>query len=111
MTHNEINYLLKKHAQAYNEIFDSVIKPNQSEINNITDRREREALQAQLNKYTNYINKQSELIELFAQVLAEAPTKSEYKYLQNYAKQARAYIRNLGGNPSIISYIKNTDLL
>lgn len=110
MNIHELNLILNKANAKYQKIWTEVLEPNQREINNTTDFKERQILQATQDKIAVYVNEQSELIEYLITQLAKAPTVSELDYYKRYAKQARHYIKNLGGNPSILNFIKDTDL-
>lgn len=105
-----IETILTKHNESYNKFWREVLEPNQSEINNITDYKERQILQATQNKIATYINEQSDIIEQLLKQLAKAPTDEQINYYKRYCKQARVYIENLGGNPSNVSYIIDKDL-
>lgn len=105
-----LNQILTKHNAHYHKIWSEVLEPNQREINNITDYKERQTLQATHDKIAQYVNEQSDLIEYLIRHLAKAPTVSELEYYKRYARQARYYIKNLGGNPSTLNYINDSDL-
>ena len=106
----QINQILLKQNAKYQKFWSDVLDINQININNTTDYNERQILQATQDKIALYINEQSDTIEYLLKELAKAPTKSELEYYKHYAKHARYYIQNLGGNVSILNYIKDTDL-
>jgi hypothetical protein len=110
MTNYELNEILKSHFAKYTQIWDDVLMPNQAQIFNTTDYKEKQLLQATQDKLAVYINTQSNLVEFLVKELAKAPQKSELDYYKRYAKQARYYIKNLGGNPSILNHITDADL-
>ena len=106
----QINQILLNQNAKYSEFWSEVMEVNQTNINNTTDFNDRQILQATQDKIARYINQQSEIIEYLLKQLAKAPTHSELEYYKRYAKHARFYIQNLGGNVSNLSYIKDTDL-
>ena len=106
-----IETIIENQNKIYEKFWREILEPNQTEINNITDFKERQTLQATQNKIINYINEQSDTIEYLLKKLAKSPTQNELDYYKKYCKQARFYITNLGGNPSNLSYIKDSDLL
>lgn len=105
-----LNQILTHQNRQYQKFWDEIIEPNQKEINQITDYKERQQLQEAHNKLVLFINQQSDLIDELIKKLATAPDKREVQYLQKYIKHARAYIKNLGGNPSVLNYIKDQDI-
>ena len=105
-----LNQLLIKHNKEYQNFWTEILEPNQRLINETTDYRERQILQSTQDKIAAYINEQSDLVERLIGLLAVAPDKKEIEYYKRYCKQARYYIKNLGGNPSLLNFIKETDL-
>ena len=105
-----LNQILIKQNREYQKFWTEILEPNQREINNTTDYSERKALQATQDKIAAYINEQSDLIEYLLKQLATAPTRSELDYYKRYVKQARYYIKQLGGNTSVLNYTKDSDL-
>ena len=110
MNIHELNNILLNHNKQYQNFWTTVMDSNQSEINSTTDYNDRKLLQATQDKIAIYINEQSDLIEFLVKELAKAPQKSELEYYKRYAKQARYYIKNLGGNPSILNHITDADI-
>lgn len=105
-----IETIIQKHNISYEKFWREVLELNQTEINNITDYKERQILQATQNKIIAYINEQSDTIEFLLEKLAKAPSQEQINYYKKYCTQARFYIKNLGGNPSNLNYIKDSDL-
>jgi hypothetical protein len=93
----------------YQKFWNDILEPNQKEINNTIDFEERKQLQQTQNKIANFINYQSDIIENLLNELENRPTKSQLEFYKNFANDAKKYIKVLGGNPSNLSYIKNTD--
>lgn len=110
MNIHELNNILLNHNKQYQNFWSNVMEPNQREINNTTDYNERKILQATQDKIAIYINEQSDLIEYLVTQLAKAPSKSELDFYKRYVTHARYYITQLGGSPSILNHIKDTDL-
>jgi hypothetical protein len=104
-----IEQIIDKQNKNYSTFWHDVIDENQKEINTITDYKERQILQATQNKIVSYINQQSDLIEYLLKNLAQSYTKEQIEYYKKYNRAAIAYIRNLGGNPSNLNFIKDTD--
>ena len=104
-----IENILAKQNNNYNSFWNDVLDENQKQINNTSDLNERQILQATQNKIVTYINQQSDLIEYLLKDLAKSPTVEQVNYLKRYNAAAKAYIRNLGGNPSNLSFIKESD--
>jgi hypothetical protein len=105
----EIEKIQLKHDAIYQKFWIDILEPNQSEINNITDFDERKQLQQTQNKIASFINYQSDIIESLIKEIQKRPTQHQLEFYKNLANDAKNYIKILGGNPSNLSYIKNTD--
>ena len=105
----EIEKIQLKHDAIYQKFWIDILEPNQSEINNITDFDERKQLQQTQNKIASFINYQSDIIESLIKEIQKRPTRHQLEFYKNLANDAKKYIKVLGGNPSNLSYIKNTD--
>jgi hypothetical protein len=105
----EIEKIQIKHDAIYQKFWIDILEPNQSEINNITDFDERKQLQQTQNKIASFINYQSDIIESLIKEIEKRPTQDQLEFYKNLANDAKKYIKVLGGNPSNLSYIKNTD--
>lgn len=58
----------------------------------------------------DFINEQTNMINLTVNTIQKMYSKEYVLDLQNTIKNQKFYIQSLGGNNSIISYIKNEDL-
>lgn len=101
--------IINKTEKSYNDLWNEVLEENQKQINATNDLNERQILQATQNKIVTYINEQTDLILYLTKQLAKAPTVEQMNYLKRENKAAKAYIRSLGGNPSNLSFIKESD--
>ena len=101
--------ILNKQEKDYNDFWSEILDENQKQINSTTDYKERQVLQDTQNKIVTYVNGQTDLIVYLLKQLAKAPTNEQMNYLKRENKAAKAYIRSLGGNPSNLSFIKESD--
>jgi len=101
--------ILNKQEKKYNDFWNEILDENQKQINATNDYNERQILQASQNKIVTYINEQTDLIIYLTKQLAKAPSIEQMNYLKRENKAAKAYIRSLGGNPSNLSFIKESD--
>jgi len=104
-----IEQIIEQQNKNYNAFWSDVIIENQKEINTITDYKERQILQATQNKIVSFINQQSDLIEYLLKNLSQSYTKEQIDFYKKYNRAAKAYIRNLGGNPGNLNFIKESD--
>jgi len=101
--------ILNKQEKNYNDFWNEVLDENQKQINATNDVNERQILQDSQNKIVTYINQQTDLIIYLTKQLAKATPIEQINYLKRENKAAKAYIRSLGGNPSNLSFIKESD--
>lgn len=94
---------------AYQTIWNQIIIPNQRFINDESDPKERAILQKKHDLLCNRLNIMHDMFEHVLRMCVDQPTSDQYKFQQELIRQLREYIRKLGGNPAIASYIKQSD--
>jgi sensor domain CHASE-containing protein len=104
-----IQNIINKHNTSYSNFWNEILDENQKQIDSTIDYNDRQILQATQNKIITFINEQSNMIEVLCKQLASSPTVEQVNYLKRYNSAAKAYIRNLGGNPSNLTFIKESD--
>jgi glutamate/tyrosine decarboxylase-like PLP-dependent enzyme len=107
-TYHLQNELLKLESMRTN-LQKSVLDVNEKAISQaeIEDRAE---LYKSHDAIIDFINAQTNVINLCIKHVENMHTKEYVKHLQDTINKQRFYIKNLGGNPSNISYIKCEDL-
>lgn len=105
----EIHTIQQKADQYYNLIWDKIIQPNEVEINQVSDPHERKQLQQQLNTLITCVNGLHNIIEHITNSKMSSPTRNEYEFVKKQLRDAREYIKILGGNVSNLNFIKATD--
>ena len=71
---------------------------------------ERQELYKSHDMIIDFINAQTKLIDMCIYEIHHMYSKNYVQDLQDLIRKQKFYIRSLGGNPSILSYIKENDL-
>ena len=99
-----------KHNRLQDAIFDKLINPAEQEVKEIRDWKEQSEEIGKINMIVDYCNYTNQLLVHMQNIIHSAPTQSELHQLRQYKRMADKYIRLLGGNPSLLTFIKETDL-
>lgn len=104
-----LKHELKKLEIMRNDLQKSVLDVNEKAIAEapVEDRKE---LYRTHDNIIDFINAQTNCINLCINIMENMYSKEYVNDLKDTINKQKYYIRNLGGNNSIISYIKNTDL-
>jgi hypothetical protein len=108
MTNFEIKLNIERFSQSYDTIWNTHID---------TMRREIEALPEEEQKFyweryddlVSHINMAFDIIGGFAKELYNRPNSKQFKSEKDYNLALREYVKILGGDPTVCSYIKKTD--
>jgi len=108
MTNFEIKLNIERFSQSYDTIWNTHID---------TMRREIEALPEEEQKFyweryddlVSHINMAFDIIGGFAKELYNRPNSKQFKSEKDYNLALREYVKILGGDPTVCSYIKKSD--
>jgi len=105
----EINEIINNLSIKQDNIFKNFIYPNERAIATLPAEQQKPAY-TEHDAIVGFINYQTDVINYLLLQLEKRPTQSQYEFKKRHLKQALYYIEKLGGNPSILSYIKSSDL-
>jgi len=105
----EINDLVHRLASKQNDVFNNFIYPNEKAIASLPAENQQIAYKEH-DAIVEFINYQTDVINYLLLQLEKRPTVSQYEFKKRHLEQALYYIEKLGGNSSILSYVKASDL-
>ena len=109
VNNSEIYTIILKLEAKRDQLQREVLDVNEAQILQ-ADYKDRAELFKSHNAIIDVINMQTETIDLLVNELIKSYSKEYVQDLQNTIKKFRAYVKDLGGNPSVINFIKNEDI-
>jgi hypothetical protein len=105
----ELNTLLINLEEKRKHLQKNILDVNEKQIFE-APKEDREELFKTHDSIIDFINFQTDVINKLTNNIIQCYTKQYVNDLQDTIKKQRYYIKQLGGNPSIISYVKPSDL-
>ena len=106
---SKMNYLASNFNNFYNQLWNEIIDTNQANIKQETDYHTRMQLQQKHDRLVELINKQFDCFYALHSLASDMPTNNQLAWQKEYTKALRKYIKDLGGNPSIVNFTLKSD--
>jgi hypothetical protein len=106
----DLTHYIKQHQTLENKLFNELVNPAEEQVREIKDYAEQQDEIKKINCVVDYCNYTNQLITHLFQLYISSPSQDELMKLRTYKRMADKYIRLLGGNPSTLTFIKETDL-
>jgi hypothetical protein len=110
MTNDRIIFISNVYYEKYARLWAEIIEPNERNIKQVDDWKERAELQKKHDLLCRLINEQYDILSSIVEAATTRPTEKEYEWQKNYIRLLRNYIKVLGGNPSIVNFSKISDI-
>lgn len=104
----EINQTINTLSVKQNKVFNEFIYPNEKYINSLPAENQEQAYKEH-DAIVGFINYQTDVINYLLLQLDKRPTAAQYEFRKRHLEQALYYIKQLGGDSSILNYVKNSD--
>jgi hypothetical protein len=108
MTNFEIKLNVDRFIQSYDSIWNTHIDTMRKEIENLPDD-EQKFYWERYDDLVDHINLSFDIIGFLAKELYNRPNSKQFKSEKEYNLALREYVKILGGDPNVCSYVKKSD--
>ena len=105
----EIKILYDKAINQYYSINESIIEPNLEAIKQMPPEDRKEYLDNHL-KLENHLSQLIETLAIFHEELLKRGDNREVSFLRKELRKSSAYIRRLGGDPTLLPFVNETEI-
>jgi hypothetical protein len=105
----EVQLIYDKTVNKYYEINETIIEPNFEAIKLMPKEEQREYLENHL-KLEKAINEMIEALSIFHDEILKRGDNREVSFLRQELRKSSAYIRRLGGDPTLLTYVNESEL-